>query len=198
MNQDWQPLVDALRSELEEYGALLGLFDTQQNAILSRDSESILLTVSTIEEQMHRLQGLRRQREEIVCGYASQFAQPVNSTLRSLVRFFAAEARPLLEALIDEINHLIHRVRKIRLLGAAALSMTWVADGRMDAYKEYGVRLWDIAAGGLIVECAGGEFWHRCVGDDHTYEICVSNGVMRKQIDREVGRASSPGKKTKR
>lgn len=112
MNQDWQPLVDALRSELEEYGALLGLFDTQQNAILSRDSESILLTVSTIEEQMHRLQALRRQREEIVCGYASQFVQPVNSTLRSLVRFFAAEARPLLEALIDEINHLIHRARR--------------------------------------------------------------------------------------
>ena len=100
--------------------------------------------------------------------------------------------------MLPVFNHLIHRVRKIRLLGAAALSMTWVADGRMDAYKEYGVRLWDIAAGGLIVECAGGEFWYRCVGDDHTYEICVSNGIMRKQIDREVGRAFPSAKKNKR
>ena len=102
-----------------------------------------------------------------------------------------------LTKMLPVFNHLIHRVRKIRLLGAAALSMTWVADGRMDAYKEYGVRLWDIAAGGLIVECAGGEFWYRCVGDDHTYEICVSNGAMRKQLDRAVVRAAAAGKRTK-
>ena len=80
-------------------------------------------------------------------------------------------------------NRLVPRVRKIRLLGAAALSMTWVAAGRLDAYKEYGVRLWDIAAGGLIIECAGGEFWHRPVEGEHAYEICVSNGLLRKQIE---------------
>ena len=112
MNSDWQPLVDALRSELEEYGALLGLFDTQQNAIFSRDSESILLTVSTIEEQMQRVQTLRTQRENIVRNFAALHAQPANATLRSLLQFFAADARPLLEALIDEINHLVHRARR--------------------------------------------------------------------------------------
>ena len=69
------------------------------------------------------------------------------------------------------------------IMGAAALSMTYVSNGRMDAYKEYGVRLWDIAAGGLIVECAGGEFWRRAVDDQHGYEIVVSNGKLRKLIE---------------
>lgn len=88
-----------------------------------------------------------------------------------------------LQKMLPVFNRLVPRVRKIRLLGAAALSMTWVAAGRLDAYKEYGVRLWDIAAGGLIIECAGGEFWHRPVEGEHDYEICVNNGLLRKQIE---------------
>jgi len=47
---------------------------------------------------------------------------------------------------------------KCAIMGAAALAMTYVASGRFDAYVERGIRLWDIAAGGLILECAGGEF----------------------------------------
>jgi len=61
-----------------------------------------------------------------------------------------------LNRMLPTFNSLIHRVRKIRIMGAAALSMVYVATGRMDAYVEYGLRLWDIAAGGLILECAGG------------------------------------------
>ncbi|MEW6303223.1 MAG: inositol monophosphatase family protein [Verrucomicrobiota bacterium] len=89
-----------------------------------------------------------------------------------------------LAIMLPVFNDLVHRVRKVRILGAAALSFTWVATGRMDAYLENGVRLWDIAAGGLIVECAGGEFWHRPVAGEHTYEILATNGRLRKQIQR--------------
>jgi myo-inositol-1(or 4)-monophosphatase len=97
-----------------------------------------------------------------------------------------AKYEDTLEKMLPVFNALIHRVRKMRLLGAAALSMTWTANGRLDAYKEYGVRLWDIAAGGLIVECAGGEFWRRQISANHTNEICVSNGAMRKQIEKVI------------
>ena len=40
------------------------------------------------------------------------------------------------------------------MMGSAALAMVYVASGRFDAYVEAGIRLWDIAAGGLIFECA--------------------------------------------
>lgn len=43
----------------------------------------------------------------------------------------------------------------IRRLGSAALDLCWVACGRMDAYYERDIKLWDIAAGWLIAEEAG-------------------------------------------
>jgi len=46
--------------------------------------------------------------------------------------------------------------RKVRLLGSAALSLCYVACGRVDAYREDGIRFWDVAAGLAIVEASGG------------------------------------------
>lgn len=92
-----------------------------------------------------------------------------------------------LEKMLPAFNTLIHRVRKVRIMGAAALSLVYVATGRMDAYIEYGLRLWDIAAGGLIVECAGGEFWSEPVGGDYTYQVLASNGLLRNQLKKAVG-----------
>jgi myo-inositol-1(or 4)-monophosphatase len=85
--------------------------------------------------------------------------------------------------MLPVLNRVVHRVRKIRIMGAAALAMTYVASGRNDAYLEVGVRLWDIAAGGLILECAGGEFFHQAVpGEHHAYRLIVNNGLLRKQL----------------
>ena len=51
---------------------------------------------------------------------------------------------------------LVYRARKCRLMGSAALDMAYVASGRLDAYIEQSVSLWDIAAGILLVEAGGG------------------------------------------
>jgi myo-inositol-1(or 4)-monophosphatase len=102
----------------------------------------------------------------------------------SIVALGFAKQRFTLQRMLPTFNGLIHRVRKIRIMGAAALSLVYVATGRMDAYIEYGLRLWDIAAGGLIVECAGGEFWSQPVKGQHTYEILASNGRLRRQLKR--------------
>jgi myo-inositol-1(or 4)-monophosphatase len=48
------------------------------------------------------------------------------------------------------------RVRKLRAMGSAALDLAYVASGRLDAYIEQGVSIWDVAAGALMVEEAGG------------------------------------------
>ncbi len=105
----------------------------------------------------------------------------------AIVALGFAKQKFTLERMLPTFNELIHRVRKVRIMGAAALSLVYVATGRMDAYVEYGLRLWDIAAGGLIIECAGGEFWHRPVAGDYAYEIVASNGRLRKKLER-VGR----------
>jgi myo-inositol-1(or 4)-monophosphatase len=84
--------------------------------------------------------------------------------------------------MLPALNRLAPRVRKVRIMGAAALAMTYVASGRMDAYIEHGIRLWDIAAGGLILECAGGDFWHEPVPGDHKYRVMANNGLLRRKL----------------
>jgi myo-inositol-1(or 4)-monophosphatase len=51
---------------------------------------------------------------------------------------------------------IIPRVRDIRRFGAAALDLCWTAGGRFDAYYEWGLNPWDLAAGALICAEAGG------------------------------------------
>jgi myo-inositol-1(or 4)-monophosphatase len=79
---------------------------------------------------------------------------------------------PLFEAMI-------HKVRKCRVLGSAALDMAYVACGRFDAYIERGISLWDIAAGWILVETAGGKVDLRPREDmKDKYAIVASNGVI--------------------
>ena len=60
------------------------------------------------------------------------------------------------EAGIRRFAYLSSRVRKMRILGSAALSLCYIAAGRMDAYVESRISLWDFAAARVILEAAGG------------------------------------------
>lgn len=82
------------------------------------------------------------------------------------------------------LNRLSPRVRKVRIMGAAALSLAYVASGRMDLYLELGVRLWDIAAGGLLIECAGGRFEFRRQAGEHRYSMLGENGKLGEELRR--------------
>lgn len=77
---------------------------------------------------------------------------------------------------------LVRRVRKVRMMGAAALALTYVATGRFDAYVERGVNLWDIAAGGLIIECAGGTFWREATAGGGRFRMVASNGLIHSKL----------------
>jgi myo-inositol-1(or 4)-monophosphatase len=46
-------------------------------------------------------------------------------------------------------------VRDIRRAGSAALDLAWAAAGRLDAFFEFGIKPWDIAAGTLLCAAAG-------------------------------------------
>jgi len=77
------------------------------------------------------------------------------------------------------LQQMIHRVRKCRVLGSAALDLAYVATGRFDAYVETGISLWDIAAGSLLVENAGGTVDLRPRENmNDKYSIAASNGLI--------------------
>lgn len=56
----------------------------------------------------------------------------------------------------EVLRRVLPLVRDIRRIGSAALDLVRVADGSVDAYAESGLNAWDLAAGWLIVEEAGG------------------------------------------
>jgi flagellar biosynthesis/type III secretory pathway chaperone len=112
MNVTWQDIVEALRTEAAEGGRLLGLFDEQQKMLFQRQPETVLELGRAIQRQTEVLNGLRGERQRTVAAFATDQGQPPAATLRSLLGLMPADARPLVEALIGEVNHLIHRLRR--------------------------------------------------------------------------------------
>jgi flagellar biosynthesis/type III secretory pathway chaperone len=112
VSTSWEFITECLRNELQEYGALLGLFEDQQANLLRRDADAVLALANSLEEQVRRAHDVREHREQTVSRFASSIGEPEDSTLRQLIHHFPAEVHPLINALIDEINHLIHRVRR--------------------------------------------------------------------------------------
>ena len=77
------------------------------------------------------------------------------------------------------LQDMVHRARKCRLMGSAALDMAYVACGRFDAYIEQGISLWDIAAGWILIETAGGKVAMRPRTDmKDKYSVIASNGLI--------------------
>ena len=112
MTIHWQQIADSLRAELADYGGLLHVMETQQRSLFDRDANTVLRCSGEIEELMRTAADSRRRREQTVATFATERGQPASSTLRSLLSLIEADARPLLEALIKEVNLLIHRVRR--------------------------------------------------------------------------------------
>jgi hypothetical protein len=112
MTSNWKIIIVQLRQELVEYGALLNAFDEQQKALFARKPDTVLRLSTTIKDQLDRVVESRRERERAVGEFASAHRMPVDSTLRSLFPMIDKDVHPLLEALIGEINLLLHRVRR--------------------------------------------------------------------------------------
>src|SRR5438105_9243482 len=100
----------------------------------------------------------------------------------AIISIGLSKSREHLEATLPMLNQLARRVRKMRIMGAGALDLVYVATGRFDAYLERRIRLWDIAAGGLILECAGGEIWRQTVAGEYAFQMIASNGLLGRQI----------------
>lgn len=100
----------------------------------------------------------------------------------SIVCVGFAKSRHSLERALPHFIWLARRVRKMRMMGAAALGLAYVASGRFDAYIERGVSLWDVAAGGLLIECAGGKFWTERVPGTQKIRMVASNGGIHGEL----------------
>ena len=92
--------------------------------------------------------GAWKNDREIATSGTVSVSQAVLATGFPVFRDYSDES---LKAFVTDIQ----RFKKVRMLGAAALMGSLVAEGRMDAYMEDGIMLWDIAASVAIAKAAG-------------------------------------------
>jgi len=89
-----------------------------------------------------------------------------------------------IESYLKCLEHLMRNTHGIRRIGAAAADLCFLACGRVDAFFEYNLSPWDVAAGALIVKEAGGTVSDFKGGNDWLFgrEVCCSNGHLEKEF----------------
>ena len=104
--------------------------------------------------------------------------------IRALVATGFPYDRDTMPAALDLFGRFAVLTQGVRRIGSAALDVCYVAAGRLDGYYERGVKPWDIAAGVLILEEAGGKATgFRGEGLDlEGLEIVASNTALHPSI----------------
>ncbi|MEI6218395.1 MAG: inositol monophosphatase family protein [bacterium] len=79
-------------------------------------------------------------------------------------------------------NSIAARAQRARILGSAALDLCLLAEGAADGYLEGGIFIWDIAAGGLIVQQAGGQIEQLARFPGNRICFLASNGIIHSAM----------------
>jgi myo-inositol-1(or 4)-monophosphatase len=88
------------------------------------------------------------------------------------------------DAYMGLFKELMKATRGMRRLGSAALDMAWTANGRFEGFYEYGLNPWDVAAGAIIVEEAGGNVTEFNGGDNAIFgeDVNCTNGHLHQAL----------------
>lgn len=88
------------------------------------------------------------------------------------------------EEYIQLFRKLIRGTRGLRRLGSAALDMAWTACGRLEGFYEYGLNPWDVAAGSIIVQEAGGMVTEFNGGDNFIFgeDLVCTNAIVHSEM----------------
>ena len=94
-----------------------------------------------------------------------------------------------LEAYLANLRALTSGLAQIRRSGSAALDLAYVAVGRLDGFWEHGLSPWDIAAGVLLVQEAGGIVSEPGGGDDYlrSGDVVAANPKVLRAMLRAMG-----------
>ncbi|HEX7084852.1 MAG TPA: inositol monophosphatase family protein [Vicinamibacterales bacterium] len=105
-----------------------------------------------------------------------------------LVTGFPYTLQERMPELLGLFGAFLAEARAVRRLGSAALDICYVAAGRMDGFWEQGLNPWDIAAGVLLVEEAGGRVTSLDGGpfDLRAGRIVASNGLVHDDMLRVI------------
>jgi myo-inositol-1(or 4)-monophosphatase len=107
---------------------------------------------------------------------------------------FPFRARQHLDIYLKSFAHFFNNARGIRRAGSAALDFAYVACGRLDGFWEMTLSPWDMAAGVVLVEEAGGRVTDFFGGDTflESGHVVSTNGRFHDWMNEDLGKIFSP------
>jgi flagellar biosynthesis/type III secretory pathway chaperone len=105
-------LIESLREELKNYGEMLALLDRQQEYLLTRAASEVSLSIDLVTAQGNAINNARDRRENCRREVAKAAGQEEEICFANLIPQLPPDYQPLLQALVDENNELLSRVRR--------------------------------------------------------------------------------------
>jgi myo-inositol-1(or 4)-monophosphatase len=95
---------------------------------------------------------------------------------------------------LDHFTRFMKRCRAVRRLGSAAIDLAWVACGRFDGFWELKLHPWDVAAGILLVQEAGGSVsrFDGASFDIHALDLLAAPGALTIEMQEVLRRGRRP------
>ncbi len=126
--------------------------------------------------------GATRNRQPIKVSQTSSLSKSL------LVTGFAYDRRETADNNYAEFCHLTHLTQGVRRSGSASVDLAHVACGRLDGYWERGLSPWDIAAGVVLVQEAGGTVtsYDRTQLIIHSGRLLATNGHIHESLSDEL------------
>jgi myo-inositol-1(or 4)-monophosphatase len=93
-----------------------------------------------------------------------------------------------LDNYLNALKYFMQKTHGVRRIGAAAADLCYLACGRVDAFFEYNLNAWDVAAGSLIIEEAGGTVTDFKGGNNFLFgkEIMCTNGLVMHEFEEAI------------
>jgi myo-inositol-1(or 4)-monophosphatase len=93
-----------------------------------------------------------------------------------------------MEPFLKAIDYFMRHTHGVRRIGAASADLCLLACGRLDAFFEYNLNAWDVAAGALIIQEAGGSVADFSGGNEWLFgkEIACTNGKVKGEFEDRI------------
>ena len=90
----------------------------------------------------------------------------------------------LIDRYLNSMKSLMQKTHGLRRLGSAAVDLCYVAAGRTEGYFEYNLNSYDVAAGVILVQEAGGQVTDFAGGTDFIFgrKIVATNGFIQQEL----------------
>ncbi len=101
-----------------------------------------------------------------------------------VVSGFPYDVRERMDEYLPAWREFLKHAQGVRRLGAAAIDMACIANGSMDGFWESGLNAWDVAAGWVIIEEAGGRVTKLdgSAFDNHSASLLCTNGLIHEEM----------------